>query len=54
MQTFHADALMNTMPWDYWQKDGSPKTETAAVISTLEAVMPRILTTPARITTTFM
>ena len=23
VQTLYADAVMNTMPWDYWQKDGS-------------------------------
>ena len=22
VQTLYADAVMNTMPWDYWQKDG--------------------------------
>ena len=25
IQTLYADAEMNTMPWDYWQKDGTPK-----------------------------
>ena len=25
------------MPWDYWQKDGSPKPDTARVIATLES-----------------
>ncbi len=39
VQTLLADALMNTMPWDYWQKDGSPKPETAVVIETLETVI---------------
>ena len=32
----YADAVMNTMPWDYWQKDGSPKPETAVVSAALE------------------
>src|SRR5262245_41022224 len=39
VQTLYADAVMNTMPWDYWKKDGSPKPETATVIATLEAVI---------------
>src|SRR5688572_2078734 len=34
--TFYADAVMNTMPWDYWQKDGSPKPETAVISAALE------------------
>ena len=34
--TLYADAVMNTMPWDYWQKDGSPKPETAVVSGVLE------------------
>jgi hypothetical protein len=28
-QTLCADAIMNTMPWDYWEKDGVPKAATA-------------------------
>jgi tetratricopeptide (TPR) repeat protein len=39
VQTFYVDAVMNTMPWDYWQKDGSPKPETTRVLQTLETVM---------------
>ena len=39
VQTFYADAVMNTMPWDYWQKDGSAKPETTRVLAALEAVM---------------
>ena len=39
VQTIFADALMNTMPWDYWLKDGTAKPETQAVISTLERVI---------------
>jgi tetratricopeptide (TPR) repeat protein len=34
--TLYADAVMNTMPWAYWQKDGSPKAETAVVGAVLE------------------
>jgi tetratricopeptide (TPR) repeat protein len=28
--------MMNTMPWDYWQKDGSPKPATAEISAALE------------------
>jgi tetratricopeptide (TPR) repeat protein len=37
--TFYADAVMNTMPWAYWQKDGSPKPETAVIGRMLERVI---------------
>ncbi len=30
---------MNTMPWDYWQKDGAPKPATAVLMATLERVI---------------
>ena len=39
VQTFYADAVMNTMPWDYWQKDGAAKPATARVLETLERVI---------------
>jgi pimeloyl-ACP methyl ester carboxylesterase/tetratricopeptide (TPR) repeat protein len=39
VQTLFADAVMNTMPWDYWQKDGSAKPATRQVIAALEAVI---------------
>ena len=35
----YAEALMNTMPWDYWGPDGDAKPDTQAVIASLEAVM---------------
>jgi tetratricopeptide (TPR) repeat protein len=41
VKTLFADAQMNTMPWDYWQKDGTPKPETARVLETLESVIAR-------------
>ncbi len=41
IQTLFADAQMNTMPWDYWLKDGAPKPETAYVLDTLERVIAR-------------
>lgn len=34
--TLCADAIMNTMPWDYWEKNGSPKPATAEAKSILE------------------
>ena len=37
VQTFYADAVMNTMPWDYWEKDGAPRPATRTVLSVLEA-----------------
>jgi tetratricopeptide (TPR) repeat protein len=41
VQTLYADALMNTMPWDYWQKDGQARPATGIVLATLEGVMTR-------------
>ena len=35
----YAEALMSTMPWDYWGPDGEAKPDTQAVIASLEAVM---------------
>lgn len=37
--TIYAEALMNTMPWDYWQEDGQPKPESIPMIKTLEDVL---------------
>lgn len=39
--TLFAEALMDTMPWDYWTAAGKPKPETAEVLATLESVMAR-------------
>jgi pimeloyl-ACP methyl ester carboxylesterase/tetratricopeptide (TPR) repeat protein len=41
VQTFFADAQMNTMPWDYWQKDGTAKPETVRILAVLERVIAR-------------
>jgi len=41
VQTLSADAQMNTMPWDYWQKGGSAKPETARTLDVLERVITR-------------
>lgn len=40
-QTLFAESLMNTMPWDYWLKDRSPKPETEEAIAALRYVMAR-------------
>lgn len=37
----YADALMNLMPWDYWNPDGSPRPGTQDVIRVLETVISR-------------
>jgi tetratricopeptide (TPR) repeat protein len=37
--TLYAEALMDTMPWDYWQENGQPKPEAAEIFRTLEAVL---------------
>ncbi len=39
--TLYAAALMNTMPWDYWTEDMKPKSGTADVVATLQAVLAR-------------
>ncbi|MEH6518448.1 MAG: hypothetical protein V7742_17355 [Halioglobus sp.] len=41
IQAMFAEALMNTMPWDYWLDAQNPKPETAEVITALETVMSR-------------
>ncbi|MEM7482364.1 MAG: hypothetical protein AAF481_14400 [Acidobacteriota bacterium] len=40
-QSLFAEAVMNTMPWDYWLDGENPKPEAAEVISTLETVLER-------------
>ena len=40
-QSLFAEALMNTMPWDYWLDGENPKAETAEVIEALETVLER-------------
>ena len=36
-----AEALMNTMPWNYWAEDGDPKPYTDKVIDSLESVLEK-------------
>jgi tetratricopeptide (TPR) repeat protein len=35
MLTLYAAAMMNTNPWDYWYKDGTPKSSTVKVMNAL-------------------
>ena len=39
--TLYAEALMATMPWDYWTTKGEPKPETTEVLTTLESILER-------------
>lgn len=39
--TLYAAAIMNTNPWDYWYRDGSPKPHTETVLATLNSVIDR-------------
>ncbi|NNF59573.1 MAG: hypothetical protein HKN04_15160 [Rhodothermaceae bacterium] len=39
VQSLFAEALMDTMPWDYWHEDGSPKPETEEILATLDRTM---------------
>lgn len=40
-QTLFAEALMNTMPWDYWTHDRTPKPETEEILGALRFVLSR-------------
>ena len=39
--SLYSEALMNTMPWNYWLDDGKPKSDTIKVISKLEKVLEK-------------
>lgn len=41
VQTLFAEALMDTMPWDYYEGPTTPKPETREVLAALEGVMAR-------------
>jgi pimeloyl-ACP methyl ester carboxylesterase/tetratricopeptide (TPR) repeat protein len=41
VQTLYADAVMNTMPWAYWDKDGTPKPATSTLMAALEGTIER-------------
>jgi tetratricopeptide (TPR) repeat protein len=40
-QVLFAESLMNTMPWDYWTRDRTPKPETEEILAALRFVMSR-------------
>jgi tetratricopeptide (TPR) repeat protein len=40
-QVIFAEALMDTMPWDYWTRDRKPKPETEEILAALRFVMSR-------------
>jgi tetratricopeptide (TPR) repeat protein len=40
-QILFAEALMDTMPWDYWEANGDPKPATKEVLAALEGVLER-------------
>jgi tetratricopeptide (TPR) repeat protein len=40
-QVLFAESLMNTMPWDYWTHDRTPKPETEEILGALRFVMAR-------------
>ena len=39
--TLFAQSLMDTSPWNYWEKDGSPRQFTNDVLASLESVLAR-------------
>src|SRR5580765_98271 len=39
--TLYAQSLMDTSPWNYWAKDGSPRQFTNDVLASLESVLAR-------------
>ncbi len=39
--TLFAEALMNLIPWNYWDAYGEPRTETVELVATLESVLER-------------
>jgi len=41
VQVLFAESLMNTMPWDYWTRDRTPKPETEEILAALRFVMAR-------------
>ena len=45
--TLYAEALMDTMPWDYWRENGTAKPETTVVLNKLKSVIERYPDHPA-------
>jgi tetratricopeptide (TPR) repeat protein len=40
-QALYADSVMNTMPWDYWSKDGTPREGIPEIIALVERSIAR-------------
>jgi tetratricopeptide (TPR) repeat protein len=40
-QTLYAEAVMDTSPWNYWQKDLTPKPEAKEALAAIESVLSR-------------
>ena len=40
-KTLFAEALMDTMPWNYWNEDGAPKPKTVELINTLNTAIAK-------------
>jgi tetratricopeptide (TPR) repeat protein len=47
--TLYAQSLMDTSPWNYWDRDGKPHAFTAAVLTALESVLARNANHPGAI-----
>lgn len=41
VQTIFAESLMDTMPWSYWNPDGTPKPDTVEIIDVLKRVLEK-------------
>jgi tetratricopeptide (TPR) repeat protein len=41
VRTLFADAIMNVSPWNYWNADRSPRSDTPTLLGELEAVLAR-------------
>jgi len=41
VQTLFAESLMDLMPWEYYESDGTPKPETIEVVNALESVFAK-------------
>jgi tetratricopeptide (TPR) repeat protein len=39
--TLYAQSLMDTSPWNYWERDGTPRAFTSQVLAVLESVLAR-------------
>jgi hypothetical protein len=39
MATLYAESLMDLSPWQYWERDGSPRPDTPELLAQLEAVL---------------